>query len=269
MKAWKEFMEFTNLKGQVKNFVMLLMLTSFLYCSVYTILANFMYWNGNTLLFYGILYVLVIVSAYVYMLVLYQFLKKKRDDDLRVDMKACRIPLIMTQSVFFLLMAGGSFVSYLLMENQDLVFLQYLLTPILLLLLMLYIPWQVFAILEILNGKKHPLRILKDALLIILRHYQSVFYSLLALGAIAAIYYSCMDAMFEISISLVPATAVIDIMTRANPFLQLFTLMASVLDNVNIAIPAILSLLYGIIMCIALSFYYMVLICIFDDVIHV
>ena len=63
MKAWKEFMEFTNLKGQVKNFVMLLMLTSFLYCSVYTILANFMYWNGNTLLFYGILYVLVIVSA--------------------------------------------------------------------------------------------------------------------------------------------------------------------------------------------------------------
>ena len=29
MKAWKEFMEFTNLKGQVKNFVMLLMLTSF------------------------------------------------------------------------------------------------------------------------------------------------------------------------------------------------------------------------------------------------
>ena len=46
---------------------------------------------------------------------------------------------------------------------------------------MLYIPWQVFAILEILNGKKHPLRILKDALLIILRHYQSVFYSLLAL----------------------------------------------------------------------------------------
>ena len=123
MKAWKEFMEFTNLKGQVKNFVMLLMLTSFLYCSVYTILANFMYWNGNTLLFYGILYVLVIVSAYVYMLVLYQFLKKKRDDDLRVDMKASRIPLIMIQSVFFLLMAGGSFVSYLLMENQDLAFL--------------------------------------------------------------------------------------------------------------------------------------------------
>ena len=109
MKAWKEFMEFTNLKGQVKNFVMLLMLTSFLYCSVYTILANFMYWNGNTLLFYGILYVLVIVSAYVYMLVLYQFLKKKRDDDLRVDMKACRIPLIMTQSVFFLLMDWGQF----------------------------------------------------------------------------------------------------------------------------------------------------------------
>lgn len=168
-----------------------------------------MYWNGNTLLFYGILYVLVIVSAYVYMLVLYQFLKKKRDDDLRVDMKACRIPLIMTQSVFFLLMAGGSFVSYLLMENQDLAFLQYLLTPILLLLLMLYIPWQVFAILEILNGKKHPLRNIERCLADYFTTLSIRLYSLLALGAIAAIYYSCMDAMFEISISLVPATAVI------------------------------------------------------------
>lgn len=268
MKAFKEFIEFTNLKGQIKNFVMLLILTSFLYCSVYTILGKLMY-QSNSLLFYGILYVLVVTSAYVFMLVLFQFFKKKRDDDVRIELKGCRAPLILTQSIFFVLMAGGSLLSYAIMQNTQLMFLQYILTPLLLLLLMLYIPWQVFSILEIFGGEKNPLRILKRSLCKMARHYQSVFYSLLALGAIAALYYSCMNALFDVTISLVPATAVVDIMTRSNPFLLLFEFMASVLDNVNITAPALLSLIYGIVMCIALSFYYMILICIYDEDIHV
>ena len=264
MKIINEFIEFTNLKGQMKNFVLLLMLTSFLYCSVYMLLTNLLYQVQIPAVFYLALYVLVLLAAYVYMLVLYQFLKKKRELTTEVNLKQCKVPLFLTQSIFYVLMVGGSLLSYSFMVIEAISWMQYVLIPVLILLLILYVPWQIFSIFEILDGQKNPLIILKNGLTTIFKHYQSVFYSLAILFIVALIYHGCMDIFFNFHSTFIPTTAVVDIMTRSNPFLIVFELLGSVLDNMQIALPILVSLVYGILMCFLLSIYYMVLLCIYD-----
>ena len=178
MTVLREFMSFTHLKGQLKNFVLLLTLTSFLYCSMYTIITNLMYQAAIPVAFYIVMYILVVISAYVYMLVLYQFYKTKRGLKKEVDLKACRLPVLLTQSVFFLMMQGGSLLSYFFMIQPSISWMQYVLIPILILLLVLYVPWQVFSIYTILDGERKIFRILKISLQKIFKHYQSIFYSL-------------------------------------------------------------------------------------------
>lgn len=265
MNVLREFMTFTNLKGQLKNFVLLLTLTSFLYCSIYTIITNIMYQVQVPAFFYIVMYVVVLVSAYVYMLVLYQFYKTKRELKKEVDLKACRVPVFLTQSIFYVLMVGGSLLSYFFMVQSSLQWMQYVLIPVLILLLILYVPWQIFAIFTILDGERQVFTILKTSLQKIVKHYQSIFYSLAIVFIIALIYHGCMDLFFGFHSSFIPTSAVVDIMTRSNPFLMVFELLGSVLDNIRIALPILLSLGYGFFMCVVLSVYYMVLLCIYDE----
>lgn len=265
MKSIREFMVFTNLKGHVKSFVIILLLLSFLYCSVYTITTQILYKMDSSLLYYLGLYVLVIGSTYVYMIILFQFIKSKREDTRDYKPKTYFAPLFVVQSIYFVLLSGGGILSYACIANEQLALNAYLVSPILILFIMFYIPMQIFSILYIYDGHKNGLRIIKDSFLKILHHYQSVFYSFLVIGCLYFAFLVMMNSMFGMTISLLPASFAMNIMTMSNPFITLFQFMGSVLDNMQIAVPALISLCYGILMCFALTYYYMVMICIYDN----
>ncbi len=264
MKTIRDFMSFTNMKGQIKNLALLLLLFSFLYCSAYSLLDRMIYYIPYTFIFYFILYVFVVLFGYIHMIILYQFVKRKRDHG-EVDLKACKGPMIFVQSCFFFIMCFTSLASYYCMVNKALSFLQYLIVPILILLVLLYIPWQLFATFEVLDGKKKPIHILKSSLGTIKNHYQSVFYSFLFVALIGVIYHGIMDVAFGIPMQFVPTSAVMDVMLKSNPFLTMFEFFGNVMDSVNLVLPVIVSFVYGVIMCVVLCFYYMFMICVYDE----
>ena len=264
MKTFKEFITFTNLKGQLKNFIMLLVLTSFLYCSAYTILAKFMY-QMNLVAFYLISYALVILASFVYLLVIYQFVKTKRELKKGLDLKACSRPLLLVQSLFFFMMFVLSLLGFYAMMQENLVWMQYILYPIMILTILFYIPWQFFAFLYIIDGEKKPLMIMKLSLKKMMNHYQSVFYSFIVLAALAFLYFHLMDALFQIHTAFIPVNVLMDIMLRVNPFLFMFEFMGSVFDNASIVLPVVISFVYGVLMCIVFCYYAMAQICIFDE----
>lgn len=269
MKSIREFMVFTNLKGHVKSFAVVLLLFSFLYCSIYTIGIGMLYKAENSLLYYFGLYVLVIASSYVYMIILFQFMKSKREDTKKIKPKTYFAPLFLVQSIYFVLLSGGGILSYACMANNQIALNAYLISPILILFIMLYIPMQIFSILYIYDGQKNGLRIIKDSFIKIIAHYQSVFYSYLLIVCLYVAFMLMMNSMFDMTSNMLPASFAITIMTMSNPFITLFQLMGSILDNMQIAVPALIAFVYGIVMCIALTYYYMVMICIYDNDIKV
>lgn len=268
MKLIKEFMTFTNLKGQMKSLLLFILVFSFLYCSAYTLLDRIIYYIPYALAFYLILYIFVILFGYIHMIVIHQFLKRKRGNEV-TNIKSCRGTMILVQSCFFLIMSIGSLLSYFFMINSSLYFLQYPLTIILVLLLILYIPWQLFAVFEVLDGNKNPIFILKLALFKIKKHYQSVFYSFLFIALIGIVYRGILDVVFDVPMQFIPASAVMDVMLKSNPFLMMFEFFGNIMDSFNLVFLVMISFIYGIIMSIVLCFYYMFMICVYDEDISV
>lgn len=267
-KVIREFLDVTNSRGSLLKFTFLLIIASMLYCMVYSFASIFIY-QSNGLIYYGIQYIIVLWAAFVYMVILFQFLMKKRKDDIKLKLKSYVLPLWGVQTIFFILMAGSSFLSSTLIMQGTLPLNSYVLTPLILLLMILYVPLQVLCLLQIYDGKRNPLYIIKDACSCLVKHYQTCFYSLLALVLLAALYHMCMGAFFGVSSSFVPYSAVMDLMVSSNPFMNAFHYLAFVLNHIQFLGPFLVSLVYGSIMCIALVYYYMVMICAYDGNINV
>lgn len=267
MKTLKDFYAFTNLKGRVASLAIMLILTSFLYCSIFSMANSVAYRSGTIALYYIFLYIIVMVAAYVYMIIMFQFVRNKRQDTKSLRMKDYRLPLFGVQTILYILMAGSNYISLqLLFTNQQLN--AYVMTPVMILLTMLYIPVQVFACFRIYDGERNPFVILKNAVWTIVKHFQACFYSLLPLLLLAVIYSGIMNMVFDYSTTFSPASAVLDIMT-GNPFLNGFYLGLAVFDNISLLPATIVSFVYGVIMCIVLVFYYTFMVCIADEDIHI
>ena len=59
---------------------------------------------------------------------------------------------------------------------------------------MFYIPVQIFGAFHIYDGKRNPFSVIKSSFQTIFTHYRSVFYSILLLVVIVALYYSLTSA---------------------------------------------------------------------------
>ena len=134
---------------------------------------------------------------------------------------------------------------------------------------MFYIPVQVFACYAIYDGARNPFLIIKDAFVKIIRHYRSSFYSMLVIFLIAFAYTSVMDAFFQYGTRFAANSGVVDIMTRSNPFMDAMELGLSLSGNMQLLPAFILSIIYGVLMCLMLVFYYIFMVCIYDEDVHI
>lgn len=268
MKTWREFLSFTHIKESKWSLFIMLALLSFLYCSFYQTIIYFAGSSGDRVAWYIFHYLLIIGSAYVYMIVMFQFIRTKRKDSSDLRMKKYFLPLLGVQTILFILLAGSSFLSFqfiMMGMNQ----MNTVMTPVMLLLMMFYIPVQIFACFMIYDGARNPFKILKDAVIKIVHHYRSIFYSMLVLLLIAVVYNFAMEAIFQYGYIFSPGTAAMDIMVRSNPFIDALELGLSLPGNSQLLAPFILSLCYGAAMCFILIYYYMFMVCIFDEDVHV
>ena len=94
MKTWKDFLSFTNIKERIVSLLLMLMLLSILYCSIYSMGISVVSRAGSMLVSYLFLYLIVIVAAYVYLIVMFQFIRTKREDSRTLVMKDYMLPLI-------------------------------------------------------------------------------------------------------------------------------------------------------------------------------
>ena len=196
MKTWKDFLSFTNIRERIASLLIMLMLLSILYCSIYSMGISVVSRAGSMLVSYLFLYLIVVVAAYVYLIVMFQFIRTKREDIRTLTMKDYMFPLIGVQTLLFVVMVGSSWLSFQLML-ADMSSINTILTPIMLVLMMFYIPVQVFACFAIYDGARNPFLIIKDAFVKIIRHYRSSFYSMLVIFLIAFAYTSFMNAFFQ------------------------------------------------------------------------
>ena len=80
MKTWKDFLSFTNIRERIASLLIMLMLLSILYCSIYSMGISVVSRAGSMLVSYLFLYLIVVVAAYVYLIVMFQFIRTKRED---------------------------------------------------------------------------------------------------------------------------------------------------------------------------------------------
>ena len=233
MKTWKDFLSFTNIRERIASLLIMLMLLSILYCSIYSMGISVVSRAGSMLVSYLFLYLIVVVAAYVYLIVMFQFIRTKREDIRTLTMKDYMFPLIGVQTLLFVVMVGSSWLSFQLML-ADMSSINTILTPIMLVLMMFYIPVQVFACFAIYDGARNPFLIIKDAFVKIIRHYRSSFYSMLVIFLIAFAYTSFMNAFFQYGTLFAVNSGVVDIMTRSNPFMDAMELGLSLFDNMQL-----------------------------------
>ena len=74
MKTWKDFLSFTNIRERIASLLIMLMLLSILYCSIYSMGISVVSRSGSMLVSYLFLYLIVVVAAYVYLIVMFQFI---------------------------------------------------------------------------------------------------------------------------------------------------------------------------------------------------
>lgn len=268
MKVLKDFSAFANIKGRLASLTIMLALLSLLYCTTY-IMVNSIAFRFGIAMYYAITYGFALLAAYVYMIVIFMFIRNKRMDKQTLVMKSYLLPLLSVQTIFFVAMAGSSFLSIqFLMQKIDSVW-YYPLTVCIILATLFYIPMQVFACIYIYDGYKNPFRIIKQSFLTIKRHFISCFYILLLLAVIGGGYRVLLAILSEYPFTFVANIAVIEIMTHSNPFMIAFELGMNVTGNAQFIVPVLLSLLYAIVMCIALVYYYSCMVCIYDNDIRV
>ncbi|MEG1474433.1 MAG: hypothetical protein RSC10_01675 [Longicatena sp.] len=268
MKTIQEFLVFTNLKNNVLKESIILVLASLLYCMIYSFTSLLAYQSGTTM-YYILLYVVVIWAAFIYMIILFAFLQKKRDYDTKLRMKKYLIPCLSVQTIFFILMVGSGVLSYALMVNDQLSINAFVLTPFMMISLMMYIPLQIFAFFEIYEGVRNPFVMIKNAFLKIMKHYRAVFYSLLVLLLITMLYQGILSMVFNLHNSFVIASATTDMLVRSNPFMDVFDYIAYIGKDNQLLLQVGVSFVYGVIMSVALVFYYMFMICVYDNDIKV
>lgn len=268
MKTIQDFLTFTNLRGARIRFSGLLIFASILYCMVYGVTSVLLY-TMNHAIYYNLgIYVITIASSFIYMVILFQFLILKRDIQTKIKLKSYVLPLILTQSILFLFLAGVSYATFALSLQEAYQSIYYIMNVLLMLGIILYLPLQIFSMFVIFDEKRNPFIILKTAFVKIVKHYQSVFYSLLVLLILSVSFIWIMNTVYDYGSEFVATTAAVDIMIRNNPFLIASELILNVTNNPAIIMPSIIAIVYGFIMCLVLVYYYMVMACIYDEDIH-
>lgn len=266
MTTIQEFLRFTHMKKHRSKLFALLVIASLFYSVLYAMVHTVLY-MGNLIYYYGALYVFVVWAAFIFMVILFQFVQCKRDEHPTLRMRSYILPLWGVQTLFYIVMMGSGMLAFTLAGYTSIGF--YIIAPICIVLLILYIPVQVFSLFAIYDGKRNPFGIIKMAFQQLIKHYQTCFYALLGLVFIAVVYHFIMSFFFLVLEPFNVILGVQNIVVASNPFVKAIEYTVYLFQNSKLLAAAITSFVYGICMCFALVHYYMVMLCAYDGDIKV
>ena len=268
MKKINEFLTMIHLQEKPLKLWLLIVIPSVIYCVMLSFVQTLMY-MGNPLIYYSALYFLILWFGFVWLIVFFQFLNKKRGNTMTLSIKSYLLPYFGVQTIFYILMMGCHYITMQIAGDLSKNFLFYILTALCILVTLAYLPWQLFCCFEILDGKRNPLRILKDGLVKLAKQYQICFYALILLAFVAVVFAFGKEMLFHIPMSFVPYMSVHDIMVNANPFADGIAMAVYAFKDVSQWGCVLYSLVYGIIMSVLLVVYYMLMACAYDEDIRI
>lgn len=264
MKTIREFLDYTNMKGARIRYSVLLIFASVLYCMFYLVCTTLIYSIGASIVYYVGMYLLSIVTTFFYMIILFQFILLKRGDMVRLKYREYLIPLILVQSIYFIILAVGGLASYSLMMSETSNLLYGVVTLVLMLAILMYLPMQIMSFFLIYDNERNPFVIIAKAFQKVVAHYQSIVYSLLLMLIAATLFTMVMKSFYGYGSEFMPSVAAMDIMLRNNPFIVASELLPALFSNGELLVPTVLSILYGVFMCCLSVYYFMVMVCIYD-----
>ena len=266
MKFITAFVEQTNIKHNRIKYTLMLCVASILYSMMLSFVEKIVY-SGNLYSYYGALYLFVIWSAFIYMILLFLFIQKKRGITQPLTFKSYILPLFLVQTIFYILMLALGVGAY--QVSVDSTLLRTITSTLSIVFSMLYIPWQVFCFFQIYDGKRNPFTILWNGIKKLVEHYRSCFYSLLFLFMIAWCYQIVLRTFFGSVPTFFTFGLIQDLMVNSNPFVPTIQNAMFISQSSQFWGVTLVSLVYGIIMCFVLVHYYMLMICIYDKDIKV
>lgn len=273
MKLYQDFIAHTHLSGNRIKISILLIALGLLYSGSYQLLETVLLNFENPIFFFFMLFLWNIFCVWIVDCLLFFFLRLKREDSKTRSYKTMLIPAFTTQAILagsvILLTYVASYAQLMSFEQPSFVYLNILLSAILLCLWMIYIPLQICCAYQIYDGERNPFRNLKSAISKIRAHYQSIFYSFICVFMIVLLYRFLMTLCFDGATFFLPTTMMLDLMNHIAPFDQVFYYGRDMMTATNLIAPTIVSFLYGCLIIYAMLHFYMFMAVIYDEEIKI
>ena len=250
-----------HLEKQWKSFFLLTLIMNFLYCSLQSIVTILSNAFPQLVTYYLIQYALYIILSIIYYLLFTQFIRNRNNDKEKIKWKSFIFPLIKFETIFFVIMSIINIASfYTNIQMSPLRFVCFILSV---LCTLIYVPLRFYGYHQIYYHQQNPFIILKNGFYTLFKHYVPLFYSWLAMAILFGGSFYFAAYWFDLPLSLNFITITSQLLTSINPFIPLYQLMAGtqVISIFNITY----TLVVGIILSLAMVFYFSYLINIYDE----
>lgn len=258
---FNKLLQYLHLENQWKSFFLLTLIMNFLYCSLQSIVTLLCNAYPEPLTYYPIQYALYLILSIIYYLLFTQFIRNRNNDKDKIKWNSFIFPLIKFETIFFVffcIINIASFYTYVQMLS-----LRYVFLILSILCTLIYFPLRLYGYHQIYHQQKNPFIILKNGLYTLFKHYVSLFYSWLAMAILFSGSFYLASYWFDLPSSFQLISITSQLLTCINPFIPLYQLMAGTQSITIFNISY--TLIIGILLSLAMLFYFSYLINVFDE----
>lgn len=246
---------------QTKSMLVLTIVMNLLYCSLHSMISMFSSAMNQPIFYYLIQYGLYLMLSIIYYLLFTQFMRNRYQDQKKIQWKSFIFPLIKLETIIFIVMELLAFLSFY--SSIEGLSLRYLWIVFALLMTIVYIPFRFYGYHQIYHQLKNPFIIIKNSMQVFVKHYMSLFYSFMIF---AILYIGCYYVgiyLLELPMTFHLLSISSQVLTMLNPFMFLYQFMGGT-QTFNI-LSFVLCVGFGILLSLAMVYYFSYLINIFDE----
>lgn len=244
---------------QWKSMFVLTIIMNIIYCSLYSIVSLFSHSNMSLTLYTMIQYALYIILSVIYYLLFTQFIRNRNNDKEKIQWKSFLFPLVKLETVLFFIMEAISLMFFY--SNLHVSFIRYICLILSVFMMIFYFPLRFYGYHQIYYQQKNPFMIIKNGFTKIMIHFQSIFYSWLTMAILfIGFHYLCTICNGPFFIQFTSIT--VQLLTLFNPFMFFFLLVQGL--GILSILTTILTFMIGIILSLAMVYYFSFLIHIYD-----
>lgn len=259
-QTFDQLMTRLHLKSQGVSMLILVLVMSLLYCSMYSIILALSYSITQPILYYLVQYILYLGLSVLNYLLFTQFIRNRQNRTQKPAWKDFLFPLVKLETIFFVILEGLGYLYFA--SGFSTSGLMYLITVLLILMLIVYFPLKFYGYHQIEKGVKNPFLMLKDGCKCMIRHYQSLFYSTAAIAVLYFLqYFICtfFDYFMPFHLGLLSN----QILFEVHPFMLFYNgIVGAIPGSIGMLIWSLLS---GIVIAMGMMLYYAFLINVFDE----